>query len=111
MEKHQIHVSLFGKIYIPNLFKNKMEKHVETEKQCLLWAQVSNFTFFVKFGYYPLLSLAALTFYLMSIVVYCHLLYCLLGIPMFNHMAYSAIAWPNVPCTKLSHCLLTVIDC
>ena len=29
---------------------------------------------------------------------------------MFNHMAYSAIAWPNVPCTKLSHCLLIVVD-
>ena len=24
---------------------------------------------------------------------------------------YRAIAWPNVPCTKLSHCLLIVIDC
>ena len=27
---------------------------------------------------------------------------------MFNHMAYSAIAWSNVPCTKLSPCLLIV---
>ena len=64
------------------------------------------FYIFVKVGYYPSLSLAVLTFILFN--VYCHVLYCLLGIPMFNQMAYSAIAWPNVPCTKLSHCLLIV---
>ena len=29
---------------------------------------------------------------------------------MFNDMACSAIAWPNVPCTKLSHYLLIVVD-
>ena len=29
---------------------------------------------------------------------------------MFNHMAYSTIAWPNVPCNKLSHYLLIVVD-
>ena len=41
-------------------------------------------------------------------IIHCHLVYLILGVPMFNHMAYSAIAWPNVPCTKLSHCLLIV---
>ena len=30
---------------------------------------------------------------------------------MFNHMVCSAIAWPNVLCTKLSPFLLIVIDC
>ena len=29
---------------------------------------------------------------------------------MFNHIAYSAIVWPNVPCTKLSPCLLLIAD-
>ena len=58
------------------------------------------FYIFVKVGYYPLLSLAVLAFnfYSLSIVVYCQLLYCLLGTPMFNHMAYRVIAWPKVPC-------------
>ena len=41
-----IYVSLFGKLYILNLFKNEMEKTYENKgKQCLLWAQVSKFTF------------------------------------------------------------------
>ena len=34
----------------------------------------------------------------MSIVVYCHLFYCLLGTPIFNHMVYRVIAWPMVSC-------------
>ena len=38
--------------------------------------------------------------------IHCHLIYLILGIPMFNHMAHSAIAWPNVPCTTLSPYLL-----
>ena len=44
----------------------------------------------------------------MSIVVYCHLLYCLLGTPVFNHMAYRVIAWPKVPCLNypLTCCML-----
>ena len=44
-------------------------------------------------------------------VIHCYLVYLILGVPMFNHMAYSAIVWHNVPGIKLSHCLLIVIDC
>ena len=54
-------------------------------KQCLLLAQVRNFNL-VKFGYYPILPLAVIAFK----VVHCLLLYinyCILGTPMFNHMA------------------------
>ena len=38
-------------------------------KQCLLWAQVSNFNL-LKVGYYPVLPLAAVYLCLLSIVIY-----------------------------------------
>ena len=44
-------------------------------KECLLWAQVSNFNL-VQVGYYPLLALAVLAFK----VVHCLLLYIILYI-------------------------------
>ena len=48
-----------------------MEKMFEIQlKQCLLWAQISNFTF-VTVGYYPLLPLAVIAFK----VVHCLLIY------------------------------------
>ena len=44
--------------------------------------------------------------------IHYHLVYLILSVPMFNHMAYSAIAWPNVPCIKLSiaYCLSLIVD-
>ena len=96
----------------------------------------TDFYIFVKVGYYPLLHLACICidYYSLTLVVYCIWSYIVIviwidwleliilfynffyfylfdiGLPMFNHMAYSAIAWPNVSCNKLSLYLLIVID-
>ena len=59
-----------------NLFKKQWKiMYGNRGKHYLLWAQESNFTFFFKVDYYPLLSLAVLAFYfihflLLSIVSY-----------------------------------------
>ena len=52
-------------------------------KQCLLGAQVSNL---VKVGYYPILPLAALAFKVVNYLML-YIIYCILGTPVFNHMA------------------------
>ena len=79
-------VDLFCNRYFIFLNSKLNEKVLRIEqKQCLLLAQVSNFNL-VKVGYYPILSLATVAFK----VVHClllYIIYCILGTPMFNHMA------------------------
>ena len=73
MEKHQTYVSLFGKLYIPNLFKNEMKKNICKQRETVSSLGTGKqFYIFVKVGYYPLLSLAVLPFFLF--IVYCCLL-------------------------------------
>ena len=59
-------------IYI-NLIEKKGKRMLDWSfKQSLLWAQVSQLTFyiFVKVGYYPLLSLACTCILVYAVVVY-----------------------------------------
>ena len=60
-------------IYI-NLVEKKGKRMLDWSfKQSLLWAQVSQLTFyiFVKVGYYPLLPLACTYILVYTVVVYC----------------------------------------
>ena len=73
MKKHQIYVSLFGKLYISKLFKNEIEKNIWKQRETVSSLGTGKqFYVFVKVGYYPLLSLAVLAFYFF--IVYCCLL-------------------------------------
>ena len=57
MEKHQTYVSLFGNLYISNLFKNKMKKNVWKHRETVSSLGTGKqFYIFVTVGYYPLLS-------------------------------------------------------
>ena len=60
------------------IYRNLIEKEGKrmldwSLKQSLLWAQVSQLTFyiFVKVGYYPLLPLACTCILVYTVVVYC----------------------------------------
>ena len=79
-------IDLFGNKYFIFLNSKLNGKVLGIElKHCLQWPQVSSFNL-VKVGYYSLLPLAAVAFK----VVHCLLLYinyCILGTPVFNHMA------------------------
>ena len=70
--------------YFLNSELNGKELRIEL-KQHLLWAQISNFNL-AKVGYCLILPLAVIAFQ----VVHClllYIIYCILGTPMFNHMA------------------------
>ena len=106
-------IDLFGNRYFIFLNSKLNGKVLGIElKQCLLWAQVSNFNLF-KVGYYPVLPLAVIAF----TVVHClllYILYCILVlyIRYTNGQSFGlgAISWPNVPSFKLSTCFLFMIS-
>ena len=78
------------------LFVRKRKRMLDWSlKQSLLWAQVSQLTFyiFVKVGYYPLLPLACACILVYTVVVYCIWSYIVIVIWLTLNSAYNEVTF------------------